>query len=489
VWAQQPNASHPAEIFQAGFMSWPFTPDCNGNGAPDDEDIADGILPDVNNNGVPDGCEAAPTITGQPSNQIACLGGAVGFSAAADGYPPPTFQWRRGTTNLVNGGNISGATSAALTIDPLGEGDAAADYNYVATNVAGSAVSDDASLTTTGVGATFSGQPASQIACPGGTVFFSVAADGCPAPTYQWRKGTTNLVNGGNISGATSATLTIQPVVSGDAATDYNCVATNYSGSATSDNASLATNGVGVTITGHPSNQIACLGGPASFSVTATGLPAPTYQWRKGTVNLVDGGNISGATTATLTINPVGPGDVSSYGYDVVVSNTCGSVYSTLAALAANGDPSIGTQPVTQTGHVGTATTFTVSATGTGTVSYRWRRNGGNLADSGNISGATTAALLINPVSRADGGTYDVVVTDNCGDVTSAPAMLWLAGDLNCDGTISYADINAFVLALQGPNEYAARYPSCRWLNADCSGDGQVSYADINPFVALLAGK
>lgn len=63
-----------------------------------------------------------------------------------------------------------------------------------------------------------------------------------------------------------------------------------------------------------------------------------------------------------------------------------------------------------------------------------------------------------------------------------------LTGDMNCDGLISYADINPFVLALSGEAAYAAQYPNCRWLNADIDGNGQVTYADINPFVQLVSG-
>lgn len=62
-------------------------------------------------------------------------------------------------------------------------------------------------------------------------------------------------------------------------------------------------------------------------------------------------------------------------------------------------------------------------------------------------------------------------------------------GDMNCDGVISYADINPFVLALGNQSSYEAAYPACYWINADCNNDGQVSYADINPFVALVSSQ
>ena len=73
------------------------------------------------------------------------------------------------------------------------------------------------------------------------------------------------------------------------------------------------------------------------------------------------------------------------------------------------------------------------------------------------------------------------------GEVISGQS--WQKGDTNCDGVISYGDINPFVLALQGESGYLAVYPACVHLNADINNDGVVNYGDINPFVELLAGR
>ena len=62
-------------------------------------------------------------------------------------------------------------------------------------------------------------------------------------------------------------------------------------------------------------------------------------------------------------------------------------------------------------------------------------------------------------------------------------------GDLNCDGTVNFADINPFVLALSNPTGYAQQYPDCNVLNGDINGDGRVDFGDINPFVGLLSGR
>jgi RHS repeat-associated protein len=55
-----------------------------------------------------------------------------------------------------------------------------------------------------------------------------------------------------------------------------------------------------------------------------------------------------------------------------------------------------------------------------------------------------------------------------------------LKGDTNCDGAVSFADINPFVRVLGDPSL------ACNFANCDVNGDGVISFADINPFVACL---
>jgi len=61
-------------------------------------------------------------------------------------------------------------------------------------------------------------------------------------------------------------------------------------------------------------------------------------------------------------------------------------------------------------------------------------------------------------------------------------------GDLNCDGSVDFGDINPFIQALVNPDEYQATYPDCPPENGDINGDGSVDFLDINPFVELLTG-
>ena len=71
---------------------------------------------------------------------------------------------------------------------------------------------------------------------------------------------------------------------------------------------------------------------------------------------------------------------------------------------------------------------------------------------------------------------------------TRVVVRVGLAGDANCDGEVTFDDINPFVLALTDPVAYQAAFPTCPLLNADANGDGVVDFGDINPFVALLGG-
>jgi hypothetical protein len=52
-------------------------------------------------------------------------------------------------------------------------------------------------------------------------------------------------------------------------------------------------------------------------------------------------------------------------------------------------------------------------------------------------------------------------------------------GDCNCDGSISFADINPFVSVLSGGTP-------CNFDNCDVNADGVIDFADIDPFVRLL---
>lgn len=83
---------------------------------------------------------------------------------------------------------------------------------------------------------------------------------------------------------------------------------------------------------------------------------------------------------------------------------------------------------------------------------------------------------------------YRLWVTHYDGNGCTLPEVWALAGDTNCDGDVSWRDIDPLVDAIAGQANFEALHPCCRWLNGDTNGDGDVTWRDIDPFVALLSG-
>ena len=185
-------------------------------------------------------------------------------------------------------------------------------------------------------------------------------------------------------------------------------------------------------ITSQPQNQVATNGGSATFSVTAIGPTPISYQWRFNGTNLTDGASVSGATTSGLVLNGV---SLASEGnYDVVVTNVNGPVLSAAARLVL-GSPMITQQPQNWLNIVGQVASFTVAATdfagNPANVTFQWQKNGTNLVNGGNISGATTTNLLVSSVTLNDDGGYRVLVTDSIiGKVTTSRTATLTAAPL-----------------------------------------------------------
>ncbi|MBO4714815.1 MAG: immunoglobulin domain-containing protein [Verrucomicrobia bacterium] len=166
------------------------------------------------------------------------------------------------------------------------------------------------------------------------------------------------------------------------------------------------------TITSQPKSQTVNVGDSVTFSVTATGTEPLSYQWYKNS------SMISGATSSSYTISSVNTSDAGSY--FVVVSNSAGSVTSSVATLTVNAPvaPVIVTQPVSQTVDVGQNVRFSVVATGTEPLNYQWLKNGAA------IPGATSSSYTISSAKMEDAGNYMVIVSNSVGMAVSNPATL-----------------------------------------------------------------
>ena len=314
------------------------------------------------------------------------------------------YQWQQAGVGLV------GATNAGLSLTNVGASQAG-DYRVVIVGDCSSVTSAVATVTVVPPAPPIiTSQPQSRTNAVGTLASFSVTATGSLPFSYQWR------FNGALLAGATNASFTRTNAQLGDAG-NYAVVVTNSFGSATSTPPAVLTVLLPVEIGTPPVSQTVLAGGNASLSVTASGSAPLSYQWR------FNGGNLAGATGATLTLTNVQWAQAGSY--VVVVSNPVGSVTSAPpAVLTVNSRPIITQQPVSQTNTAGITATFGVTVVGTSPFGYQWRFQGANLTEGGRFSGARSSLMTISNLQTNDAGSYSVVVSNAYGSVTSAVVSL-----------------------------------------------------------------
>ncbi len=199
--------------------------------------------------------------------------------------------------------------------------------------------------------------------------------------------------------------------------------------------------------------------GPNTFTTGGYALTANTTYWL---VLKPSSGTFTWAWTATNS--GTGAGFTNVWG----VSEDSGSFWwsddfyalQSAVIVDACSAPSIGTPPVAVNTNCSTTVQFTVEASGTGTLSYAWSRNGVALSNvAGHISGATTSTLSITGTTRADAGSYSVTVSNICSTSTasSSPVALNICiANYNCVGGVDVQDIFDFLQA---------------WFNGDALAD------------------
>ncbi len=367
---------------------------------------------------VTQGTSSAPAITTQPVSLTAPVGSSPSFSVAASG-PALSYQWRR------NGTAISGATQSSYTLADVQTANAG-NYDVVVSNSGGPVTSSIAVLTVITSGVIANGSFESDydgwtetgnqgIGGSGGST------DGVKAISFNWNDGTPNGVltqrfvttpgqsytlsfdagvyafntkeqrlqvtvqgnttlvtqtvsifgiSGGNtkwvsrsftfVPDSNVTTLTFRDVSPTTAGLDLKL-----------DNVAVTTQGTGgaLAITLQPASLTAPVGSAASFSVAASG-DALSYQWRR------DGTPIPGATQSDYTVGSVQTANAGNY--DVVVSNSGGSLGSSAAVLTvitsgviANGSFESGYDGWTQTGNQGIGGSGG-STDGANAISFNW---------------------------------------------------------------------------------------------------------------------
>jgi hypothetical protein len=173
------------------------------------------------------------------------------------------------------------------------------------------------------------------------------------------------------------------------------------------------------SITAQPQNATNNIGDTATFTVGTTSTQPMFYQWHKGLVDLVNGSNISGATTPTLTISNVTSADVANY--SVTITNNAGPTNSVAAHLTVL-EPAFSTQLVSRTNVAGDTLDLFARVIGTSPITNQWFHNG-ILVTNGftNFPGTTASFVLqVTNFQATNAGSYWLVTSDAFGVTTSA---------------------------------------------------------------------
>ncbi|HEY4415333.1 MAG TPA: LamG-like jellyroll fold domain-containing protein [Verrucomicrobiae bacterium] len=402
-----------------------------------------------------------PIILTSPVSLSLYTGLSATLNATAGGSAPLSYQW------LMNGTNVSGATTNSLTLANLTTTQAG-NYSVRVSNAEGSITSNVAILTV--------------IPTPTSLYGMAVLAD---SPIAYWRLGETNGsvaydYVGGNNGQYNSVTLG-QPgysVTDSNKAAVFGPAAPSYVGSISninfatnsglpsfsleawvkaspqSSDSSVMTKGTGAG--GEQFNIDFGAGGDFRFFVRDAGggahlcnsLFAPDGNWHHlvgvcdSTAQMltlyIDGisqaqaaisgtGGIKAANQA-MTIGSRQSGTTA---YDNQLDGSVDEVaiYATAltpeqvanhynARYTAGALPAFVTQPVSVTNYVSLTTVLSAEAGGPDPLSYQWQSN------SINIDGATATTLTISPLDLSSAANYRVIVANNSGSITSVVATL-----------------------------------------------------------------
>ena len=264
-----------------------------------------------------------PAFAGQPTNISVIVSSNGNFSATLSGTTPISLQWFFNNAPVTDNGHFSGSTNAILNLTNVTTNDGG-NYFLVASNLVGVTTSSVAVLTPVILPPTITLQPLSQSVLTGSNVFFTVNVAGTPPYNFQWyRNGNPLTDDGSHWLGTTTSSLSLSNVTTADAG-NYTVQASNVSGTDTSTAASLTVL-VPPVITVQPLGRSVPPGLPTTFTATASGIPAPSYQWQ------FNGTNISDANGASYSIGAVNTNQLGLY--QVVAVNSVGSVTSAVAQL------------------------------------------------------------------------------------------------------------------------------------------------------------
>jgi hypothetical protein len=405
-----------------------------------------------------------------PSAVETYIGSTVIFTASFVGTTPITSQWQSDIGNPGTFTNIPGQTGNSLTLTGVGLTNVG-NYRLVATNSQGSAASTPAPLS---VASLIYQQPFTQIFHGNQSINnlgwrddvnsqdtrFFTDNDGLTYPAGAWYSGGTAsedmwvdaAIENGSV---TNVDTTGHPNISEGFQPPFPVIP--LSGAS---NIAFTVNGISTYNPALTANFfLVQMNGNTWYSSTTQ--QEPTEQYNPTTYSLTF--NTNAANWNRIAISPngsVGEGTLYPIILGPATNNLTGTItgagvlcthpggnsddnftdFTVLGSVTYSCLPQLNSSPASVTNYTGTTATLDVAATTnsatnftTAGLTFQWKSGATNASvstftnvpNSGQFSGATTEDLVISNVSAAsDDKSFVVVVTDGCGSVTSAPAVL-----------------------------------------------------------------
>jgi len=357
-----------------------------------------------------------PTIVEPPQPQTVVEETTVMFTVTVSGTGPFLYQW------YWNSQPIDGAFSPTLVLTNVQMVQAGL-YSVYVLSSSGSAMSDAVQLTVLPV-PVIAQQPQGTNVQAGSNFTLRVVATGTGPLSYQWQFQPIGQIGFENIPGATEATFAVtnaQLIHSGL----YRVLVTDSIGTRTSAAAEVNVLEKAAIVT-QPPSQTVPVGGTLSITVQATGSQPLWYRWRKNASTLVWPGE------ATLTLANVGLDAAGTY--DVIITNIANAILGGYARSSNAYVIVVAPPPASLTVAEGSNVTLSavVSLPRTFASPFGWLFNGQPIGNGTNTSTSTvtifTNNLVLTNFSRAQAGTYTLLLTNSLGAPAAFTTQVRLSG-------------------------------------------------------------
>lgn len=303
--------------------------------------------------------------------------------------------------------------------------------------------------------------PASVSANVGQTVYFQYSTSGgSPTPDFRWQRlpaGTStwqDLSDDTVFTNTGTSTLNVVGVVLTMSGDQFRCRASNLAGTIISQPATLTVSpAVAPQIYNMPPTVAVAYNDSIYITPAITGTSPMIYVWKK------DGVILSGETSSSFSKNTATAADAGVY--TVTATNQGGTYTSSATTVIVDPPtaPAIYRMPDVVPCTIGNSISLSPSITGTGPLTYVWKKDGVVL------SGATSSSFYRWPASAADSGVYTVTATNSWGSATSTAATVTVAPlppptvfGLPASLTLAYGNTVSLY-----PNVYAGNSATYQW--------------------------